>query len=62
MYKLQYYHPPNIVKQRSIFSDPAFARTGAHRKSENINRGAKMADFDVPGVGQEEDITLPRGK
>ena len=20
-----------------------------------------MADFDVPGAGQEEDVTLPRG-
>lgn len=22
----------------------------------------KMADFDVPGVSQEDDVTLPRGK
>ena len=21
----------------------------------------KMAEFDVPGVGQEDDVTLPRG-
>jgi hypothetical protein len=31
-------------------------------KSELFYFTTKMAEFDVPGGGQEDDVTLPRGK